>query len=172
MKRKSYNKYHVSDKSIRTVDDIVFDSLLEARLYVLLRDVIGLEAFSCQPLFTLQEGFRDSEGKWIRPIAYKADFLIPDGNHEIVVDTKGMKTPDFKLKLKMLKFQNREIDIRLLSSQKSFVDFVLSLKEVPLIGQSFKLNTDEATRKALLQLRCKEIWASTKQAKPDMKKGQ
>jgi hypothetical protein len=169
---KAFNKFHTSDKAVRTVDDIVFDSLLEARLYVLLKDAIGLDAFELQPSFTLQEKFRDTDGKLIRPIAYKADFLIPDGNHNIVIDTKGMKTPEFKIKLKILKYQNRGIDIRLLSSQKSFVDLILSLENVKVILPGTKLNGSPDQIQALLRLRCKEIWAATKQKKPEMIKGQ
>ena len=37
----------------------------------------------------------------IRAINYVADFLVKDGDKEIVVDAKGLVTPMFKLKEKM-----------------------------------------------------------------------
>ena len=86
------------------VDDIQFDSRLESEYYIHLKEKEfkgEIQGFRLQPLFTLQEGFRKN-GKWIRPILYKADFEIMhnDGSIE-VVDVEGFVTKDFAIKKKM-----------------------------------------------------------------------
>ena len=96
------NKYH-SRKEV--VDGITFDSRKEANRYrelcILKRagEVVDIEL---QPEFVLQEGFRYN-GKWHRPIVYRADFRViyADGRVE-VEDVKGMRTEAYKLKKKLL----------------------------------------------------------------------
>jgi len=99
----------------RTVDGIVFDSKLEAKLYLELVAWIGKDAFSLQPKFCLQPGFVDYQGKKQREIAYSADFLIgppwvegtPLTEQHLVVDVKGWKTELYRLKKKMFLFQQQ-----------------------------------------------------------------
>jgi len=96
------SKYHSRKE---TVDGITFDSRKEANRYrelcILKRagEVVGIEL---QPEFVLQEGFRHN-GKWHRPITYRADFRVTyaDGRVE-VEDVKGMRTDTYKLKKKLL----------------------------------------------------------------------
>ena len=50
-------------------------------------------------------------GKSHRPITYIADYVITDDeNNELVVDVKGKKTPEFRLKEKMFlaKYPDKE----------------------------------------------------------------
>ena len=70
-----------------------------------------------QVTFTLQDGF-EFQGKKIRPITYKADFVITysDGK-EIVWDVKGQILEVFKLKVKLLRFRYRDIDFRCVRSR-------------------------------------------------------
>lgn len=94
------NKFGVSAKDQRTLDGIVFDSKLEMNAYRFLKER-GI-TFTRQVEFIIQEKFQH-EGRCIRPIKYLADFCIEqsDGGR-LIVDTKGMITPDCKLKLKLL----------------------------------------------------------------------
>ena len=82
-----------------TVDGITFDSQLEAEYYTQLKirqktgEIIG---FCRQPRFLVIEGRDGGKGT-----EYVADFIefYPDGRYRIV-DTKGVKTEVFKLKMK------------------------------------------------------------------------
>ena len=61
-----------------------------------------------QVVFELQEKFK-YKGKNILPIKYKADFVITTKNGElIIIDIKGIATPEFKLKWKMMKYKYPE----------------------------------------------------------------
>ena len=106
-------KYH--SKKV-TVDGIKFDSQKEANRYCelkLLKKAGKITNFELQPEFVLQEGFREKNGQWIRPIKYKADFRViyADGS-EVVIDTKGYKTKDYLIKRKMLLKKYPDIDFR------------------------------------------------------------
>lgn len=86
------------------IDGIKFDSKLEAEYYQLLKfkKASGqIQDFKLQPSFLLQEAFK-VDGKTYRKIEYKADFavLMNDGS-EMIVDTKGVLTSEFKLKAKI-----------------------------------------------------------------------
>ena len=98
-----YNKYGAK-KTV--LDGIKFDSIAESRYYseLKLRKRAGdIEDFELQPEFELQEKYRDTDGKMIRAIKYKADFLVHHKGLEEIVDVKGIQTPVFKLKWKLLK---------------------------------------------------------------------
>lgn len=104
MKRK--NKYNA--KKV-TVDGIQFDSQDESNFYLHLKELKKLgkiKDFELQPEYELQPRFTNPKGKKILPIKYKADFLIfhNDGTQK-VVDVKGFKTADFKLKKKMFEYK-------------------------------------------------------------------
>lgn len=112
--RRGKGRYTVSAKSERTVSGIVFDSKLEARFYAYIRDRVPEGELHLQPQFLLQEKFRDSEGKAIRAIAYKADFLLgpardgdstPLGKRHVVIDAKGHLTDIFRIKAKMFSYR-------------------------------------------------------------------
>lgn len=90
-----------------TVDDIVFDSGLEARYYIYLIELMNrgiVDNFERQQSFTLQPGFTLGE-KRIRAITYIADFVVTYRNGDVeVIDVKGRETPDFKLKKKLFMY--------------------------------------------------------------------
>lgn len=99
------NKFGAIRKS---VDGIVFDSSAEARAYVQLKaeESIGLIAsLELQPSFLLQEPFRDDAGKWHRAITYRGDFkfLRRSTVEWVCVDVKGVRTPVFNLKEKLMR---------------------------------------------------------------------
>lgn len=102
------------------VDGYHFDSQAEADRYGVLRAAQMAGAITdleLQPRYTLQEGFRDSRGKWIRPIAYQADFryweVRPGSLLRVAEDVKGVRvnrrtgqrtsteTAEFRLKVKL-----------------------------------------------------------------------
>ena len=104
-----HGRYKVSAKEHRTVDDIVFDSKLEAGHYVWLKENFKGEVHR-QPEFLLQEKFRNVDGKVVLPIKYKADFLLgpsrvaiedPLAETNIVIDSKGHLTEVFRIKAKI-----------------------------------------------------------------------
>lgn len=104
MKKRS--KYNVAkDKTKRTCDGIEFDSELEKRFYC---DIVKtgvktgkISEWKRQVKFVLQPSFK-RDGKNIRAIDYKADFVITyDDGHTEVIDIKGMATPEALFKRKM-----------------------------------------------------------------------
>lgn len=101
------------------VDGIVFDSKLESRFYLHLKELTELGEvleFSLQPEFILQDKFK-REGKTVQPIKYKSDFWVKwkDGREEII-DTKGtMLTVEFKLKRKMFWYRYPHLTLKLIT---------------------------------------------------------
>lgn len=98
------------------VDGIVFDSQKEADYYMDLKlaKMAGeIKDFELQPEFILQEGFRDKNGNWHRAIKYRADFKVINNDGRIeVIDTKGYKTPVYRIKKKLLLAKYPDINFR------------------------------------------------------------
>lgn len=112
------------NNDITIVNDIEFDSSMEAEYYKILlkRKEEGLiKDFSIQPKFDLLEGyivkdgviypeghkdydkiFKGSNRRIVKGVTYTADFLVVynDGSKS-VIDVKGMETPAFILRRKM-----------------------------------------------------------------------
>lgn len=89
----------------KTVDGIVFDSTCEAQAWSILKlweaagAITGLEV---QPEFQLEAGFM-VDGKKVRAIKYRADFLFVKDGRKTVVDVKGVQTQAFVIKAKLFK---------------------------------------------------------------------
>lgn len=98
-----------------TVDGITFDSKKEADYYCELRimkmagEVIG---FEMQVPYELQPKYQRN-GKTVRAIKYVADFVVTyaDGHVE-VVDVKGVRTKEYRLKRKILEYKYPNILFR------------------------------------------------------------
>ena len=97
------------------INGIIFDSVLEGMYYAYLLELKRdkfIKKFTRQVTFVLMEGFtRKLSGKKVRPITYIADFVLEDmDGNELVVDVKGKKTPEFRLKEKMFlaKYPDKE----------------------------------------------------------------
>ena len=93
------------------VDGIWFDSQKEAEYYGMLKQLLkakAIKGFCRQCEFILQEGFAD-----IRPITYKADFIVFHEGKTEIIDVKGFEIEEFKLKKKMFmdKFRGLELKI-------------------------------------------------------------
>jgi hypothetical protein len=87
------------------LDGITFDSKREAARYSELRlmERAGhIQSLSLQPKFTLVDSQRRADGKAERPVVYIADFMYFQGENCIVEDAKGVKTPDYVIKRKLM----------------------------------------------------------------------
>ena len=116
-----YRKYH-NAKTI--VDGIKFDSKLEAKRYLQLKEwekegrITGLEL---QPCFELVPAFEKNGKKWRRTV-YKADFQYyscADGKC-IVEDVKGSEkvlTDVFRLKRKLFEYRYNELSLSIVTSK-------------------------------------------------------
>lgn len=99
------------------VGNLIFDSKREAMHYAKLLEMQKeglIRDLKLQPEFVLQEKFTDKTGKHHRAIVYIADFQFVEVSTglTIVVDTKGMATPVFKLKLKLLLYRYPDLDFQ------------------------------------------------------------
>lgn len=105
MWRYKTNKY--GNKKV-LVNGEKFDSKRELRRYYQLLALQGakeIRELQKQIKYELQEGFRDFQGKWHRPITYTADFVYRDKKYNwnvVVEDAKGFRTEVFKIKKKLL----------------------------------------------------------------------
>lgn len=97
-----------------------FDSKLECNIYKVLKERLTPNyKIGFQPSFVLQEKF-EFNGHIIRPITYKADFVIykdSETEAKAVIDAKGMETNEFKIKRKIF-IRKYGYDIVILKSMK------------------------------------------------------
>ena len=103
---------YLSKKTI--IDGITFDSKKESKRYIELKRRQTLGEISClelQPPFLLQEGFTRDKKKY-RPITYIADFKYVENGKVIVEDVKGFKTPEYKIKKKLLLYKYGDFEYR------------------------------------------------------------
>lgn len=87
------------------LDGIKFDSKREATRYSQLRllEKAGhIRDLSLQPKFTLLDTQRRADGKAERAVIYIADFMYFEGEQCVVEDSKGVKTPDYVIKRKLM----------------------------------------------------------------------
>lgn len=92
----------------KTVDGITFDSILEARRYIILKARLEAGTISdlrLQPHYTIMEGYKDLSGTYIRPVQYIADFsyIINEDGRRIVEDAKGVRTEAYAIKRKLVR---------------------------------------------------------------------
>lgn len=95
------NKYNAKKVEINGVQ---FDSKKEGRQYQELQKLASMGIISDlqrQVPFVLQEGYRNNQGKAIRPIKYIADFVYERAGQKYVQDSKGVRTEVYKLKKKL-----------------------------------------------------------------------
>lgn len=91
----------------------VFDSIVERDRYLHLKrqqDQGLISGLELQVKYILQEKWRRvRDKKAFREITYSADFRYQKDGATVVEDVKGMKTEVYKIKAKMLVFQNKDI---------------------------------------------------------------
>ena len=87
------------------INGITFDSMMEGRYYAYLLEEKRLghiKSIQRQVAYELQPGFKNFKGKKVLPINYIADYVVTDKDGNItVIDVKGIKTPEFRLKEKL-----------------------------------------------------------------------
>lgn len=99
------SKYHAK-KTV--VDGIEFDSAKEAKRYTKLRAMEEnneIHGLLLQVPFELLPSF-DLEGVKYRGVRYIADFVYYRDDKRVVEDCKGFKTPEYKLKKKLMAYIN------------------------------------------------------------------
>ena len=88
-----FSKYHAKKT---TIDGITFDSQMEAKRYLQLKDM-GVENLQRQVAYVLID-----KSKYGREIKYVADFVYDLEGSQIVEDVKGFRTPVYSLKKRMM----------------------------------------------------------------------
>lgn len=99
------SKYHAR-KTV--IDGIQFDSAKEAKRYTKLRDMQEageIEGLCLQVPFEILPSF-ECEGVKYRGMKYIADFVYYRNGVRVVEDVKGVKTPEYKLKRKLMAYIN------------------------------------------------------------------
>lgn len=131
-----------------------FRSRLENRVSDILTEE-GVEHVYEKIVFTLLPSFIYDESK-IRPITYKSDFTDPEGQRWLI-EVKGMETPDFKLKWKMLKYTLQQtgnpIKLYMVKTLKELRDIIPHLgqdKKVLRKQKSVKLDTNKSLKSEAL----------------------
>lgn len=99
------SKYHAK-KTV--VDGIEFDSAKEAKRYTRLRDMQEageIQNLRLQVPFELLPSF-ECDGVKYRGMKYIADFVYYRDGKQVVEDTKGWKTQEYRLKKKLMAYIN------------------------------------------------------------------
>lgn len=99
------NKYH-SKKTV--VDGIEFDSAKEAKRYTKLRDMQEageIQGLRLQVPFEILPSF-ECDGVKYRGMKYIADFVYYRDGKQVVEDTKGWKTAEYRMKKKLMAYMN------------------------------------------------------------------
>lgn len=100
---------------------IKFDSKMEAEYYdqlLLLQRAGHITDLKLQPSFALLEPF-EHNGKKVRGVKYKADFMFKERGKTIVIDVKGVKTKDFIIKAKFFMSMYPDYELRLVKKSGS-----------------------------------------------------
>lgn len=105
------------------VDGIVFDSVLESRYYLHLKERLAngeIKNFILQPSYELTPSF-EKNGKKVRAITYKPDFLIRhlDDSME-AIDVKGFSTQASEMRKKMFDYRYQNIKLTWVSYVKKW----------------------------------------------------
>ena len=90
---------------------MAFASRREADVYKqlkLLAKAGAIHDLSLQPEFVIWDGGKDRNGKKVRPIVYRADFMYRQNKATVVVDVKGVRTPIYMMKAKMFRVRYPE----------------------------------------------------------------
>jgi hypothetical protein len=124
---KKTDKRLIKSESTR-VDGIAFKSRLEAFMYVLLRDnnvkfMYEGESYELSPSFVFKNNYyaRLSSGKGdfinrgfknVLNMSYKPDFVINHDDYMAVIETKGLPTEPFNMRMKLFKRLIHKMNIK------------------------------------------------------------
>lgn len=129
-KQKKARKYK---NTVKIINGVKYDSILEAYMRPLL-DLHKIK-YQFKPSWVLQEEFIYL-GKKIKEIRLEPDYPIENEIGELIalLDTKGMKTPDWKLKIKILKhnwfLEGRNIPILLPKDRSECHKAIITIKKL------------------------------------------
>lgn len=107
---------HKYNAKSTTIDGIKFPSLREANRYrelKLLERAGEISNLELQPRFELHPKFKNKDNGNIRAIHYVADFRYIEGDQTIIEDSKGVQTPEFKIKRKLFLFKYPDLTLRI-----------------------------------------------------------
>ena len=99
------NKFHAQKAEY---NGRTYDSKKEARRASVLEQQVRcgiITGLRKQVEFTLQPAYVNNQGKKIREIKYIADFVYNKDGKLYVEDTKGFRTPEYKIKRKIFEYQ-------------------------------------------------------------------
>ena len=100
--------------------DILFDSLQECEYYKILEireSKNEISNIKIHPTYVLQPPFTYF-GKKVNGIEYTPDFEYIENGKKVCIEVKGIPTPDFELRLKMWKFLNQNVLIKVMCFSK------------------------------------------------------
>lgn len=122
------------------INDIKFDSLMEARYYLkLLKDKKNgiIKSFEMQKTYPLQPKFKKN-GKIFQAIDYVSDFfVIVNDEVKYVVDIKGKETVEFRIKHKMFEYKYPELELKVIQYYEP-TDKWLELSEIRKLNRKSK----------------------------------
>lgn len=105
------------------INEHKFDSMLEADYYLHLLSELQsnrIQSFELKPSFLLQPSFTKNDKRFAQ-IKYIADFkVITLQGDTLIVDTKGVITPDFKIKQKMFEYIHPHLSLQVVKYVKSY----------------------------------------------------
>lgn len=136
------NKYKVSPVEERTWNGRVYASKLEMNFHKELMNHFREDQVHLQVVFELQPAFHMSFDKDLRrPIRYISDFVIgekPDGlalhPGSVVIDSKGMRTPQFNILKKLFEYATGS-PLWILKSVKKLKEQIPTLLAMQTINQ-------------------------------------
>ena len=99
------NKFHAQKVEF---NGRTYDSKKEAKRASILeqQERLGIiQNLVKQVPFCLQPGYTNNQGKKVREITYVADFVYEKDGKLYVEDTKGFRTPEYKLKKKIFEYK-------------------------------------------------------------------
>ncbi len=110
-----YDMKHYTGKKCE-FDGYTFDSIPEKDYYIELKQNLRVDKLTVHPSFILLDGFRNNEGKSVRSIKFKPDFMYILNGIKYIVDIKPLNKKlietDFTLRWKLLQSMYRDEDIR------------------------------------------------------------
>lgn len=123
------NMGHYKSKKVE-YDGVKFDSISERDYYIRLKNDTRVDDLQVHPKFILLDNFRNSDGKMIRSITFKPDYMYKIDGQLYIEDIKPIKKTlidaDFTLRWKLLQhmYKDQKVIFRLIAWDKSKKEFV------------------------------------------------
>lgn len=111
-------------------DDLLFDSMHERDYYIKLVSDVRVSNLKVHPKFILLDNFRNCNGKMIRSITFKPDFMYEIDGQVYIEDVKPINKKlidaDFMLRWKLLQhmYRNQDIIFRIIAWDKVSKEYI------------------------------------------------